>query len=367
MASTPKNLQAPLHAQNPRRSLKNSYPKPTPHTDVFLHTQPSSLPRSQASSRSQRFHRSHRSCSQALSCPRSPSAAPQPSPSLTLSRPGRILLPQSSTQQNPESIMPLAASQETRSWLQERGLGGYLKVIDAPAHPDAQAVARRIHPDTVTNNMIRAALDLKRGGDHEVEIPPSTTLKEYFGAYSISGKAYRTYGGSNKAFGELARILMEYAFVHTNPTSMPQNKAAIIISEYEGNKIDWGIITGEGVRVALASFQSGKKLLSVMTHFFTVLYPPPSLSCPRTLSSPPQPRKQREKLLALNQEAWEEPTPPSPPSTAQNPTHISVPPPPKTQKKRAFLDTCKELDGKLSPRTTSPRMSPLDKKRHGHQ
>ena len=109
--------------------------------------------------------------------------------------------------------------------------------------------------------------------------------------YSISGKAYRTYDGSNKAFGEIARILMEYAFVHTNPTSMPQNKAAIIISEYEGNKIDWGIITGEGVRAALASFQSGKKLLSVMTHFLTVLYPPPLLSSPRTLSSLPQPRK----------------------------------------------------------------------------
>ena len=97
-------------------------------------------------------------------------------------------------------------------------------MIDALAHPDAQAVARRIHPHTVTNNIIRATLDLKRGGDHEVEIPPSTTLKEYFGVYSISGKAYRTYGGSNKAFGEIARILMEYAFVHTNPTSMPQNK-----------------------------------------------------------------------------------------------------------------------------------------------
>ena len=48
---------------------------------------------------------------------------------------------------------------------------------------------------------------------------------------------------------------------------MPQNKAAIIISEYEGNKIDWGIITGEGVRAALASFQSGKKLLSVIDSF----------------------------------------------------------------------------------------------------
>ena len=132
--------------------------------------------------------------------------------------------------------MPLAASQETRSWLQERGLGGYLRVIDAPAHPDAQVIARRIHPHTVTNNMIRATLDLKRGGEHEVEIPPSTTLKEYFGTYSISGKAYRTYNGSNKAFGEFACILMEYAFVHTNPTSMPYNKVAIIISAYEGTK-----------------------------------------------------------------------------------------------------------------------------------
>ena len=143
--------------------------------------------------------------------------------------------------------MPLAASQETHSWFQARGLGGYLKVIDAPTHPYTQAVASRIHPDTVTNSMVCTALDLKQGGEHEVEIPPSTTLQEYFGMYSISGKAYRTYSGSNKAFGEIARILMEYAFVHTNPTSMPQNKAAIIISEYEGNKINWGIITDEGV------------------------------------------------------------------------------------------------------------------------
>ena len=57
--------------------------------------------------------------------------------------------------------MPLTASPETRAWLQERGLGGYLKVVDAPAHPDAQAVAQQIHPDTITNNMIRAAWDLQ--------------------------------------------------------------------------------------------------------------------------------------------------------------------------------------------------------------
>ena len=85
-------------------------------------------------------------------------------------------------------------------------MGGYLKVIDAPVHPDAQAVARCISPDTITNNVIRVALDLQRGGDHDVEIPPATTLKEYFGEYSASGKAYRMYGGPNRAFGEIAYV-----------------------------------------------------------------------------------------------------------------------------------------------------------------
>ena len=76
--------------------------------------------------------------------------------------------------------------------------------------------------------------------------------------YSISGKAYRTYGGPNKFFGEISRILMEYAFAHTNPTSMPQNKVAIMIREYQGGTVDWGILTGEGVCATLESFQSGK-------------------------------------------------------------------------------------------------------------
>ena len=75
-----------------------------------------------------------------------------------------------------------------------------MKVIDASAHPDAHALARRIPSDTITNTVIRAALDLQRGGENDVEIPPAMTLKEYFGEYSTSGKAYRTYGGPNKAF-----------------------------------------------------------------------------------------------------------------------------------------------------------------------
>ena len=102
--------------------------------------------------------------------------------------------------------MPLEVSQEIRTWLQTRGLGGYLRVIDAPPHPDAQEMALQIHPDTVTNNIIRIALDLQRGGEHDVEVPPHTILKYYFGLYSVSGKAYRTYGGPNKFFGEISDI-----------------------------------------------------------------------------------------------------------------------------------------------------------------
>ena len=40
-------------------------------------------------------------------------------------------------------------------------MGGYLKIIDAPAHPDAQVVARRISPEAITNNVLRTTLDLQ--------------------------------------------------------------------------------------------------------------------------------------------------------------------------------------------------------------
>ena len=162
--------------------------------------------------------------------------------------------------------MPLEVSKELR-WLQRHDLGGYLRVIDAPPHPEAQEIARQLHPDTVTNNLIRSALGLQRGGVHDIEVPSHTILEAYFGTYSVFGKAYRTYGGPNKFFSDIARILMEYVFAHTNPTSMPQKKAAIITTAYQGGIVDWGILTGEGVRAALSSFQSGKRFLPMLAHY----------------------------------------------------------------------------------------------------
>ena len=144
MAPTTKNLQDSLLAQNPRRALQNPLLKQSTHTEASCRSQTPSLPRSEAPHHSHRphcSHRSHHSCAQALFRCHSPSAESRPLIALPLSRLRLITLRHPSTQTNPAPTMPLAASSETRAWLQERGLGGYLKVIDAPTHPDAQAVA----------------------------------------------------------------------------------------------------------------------------------------------------------------------------------------------------------------------------------
>ena len=65
--------------------------------------------------------------------------------------------------------MTIEVSTKLCTWLSMHGLGGYLCIIDAAPHPDAQAVAMRVHPDTITNNQIRSALSLKHGGEHDVD------------------------------------------------------------------------------------------------------------------------------------------------------------------------------------------------------
>ena len=125
---------------------------------------------------------------QTLSRPRLPSIAPNPS----------------------TSIMSFEVSTELRSWLTTHGLGGYLQVYDADAHPRAL----KIHPDTITNDIIRIALRLPRGGEYDVDANPHHLLEKYFGEYSLSTKAHRMHGGPNELFGDLAHFFLEYVCIH---------------------------------------------------------------------------------------------------------------------------------------------------------
>ena len=153
--------------------------------------------------------------------------------------------------------MPFEVSTELHSWLNSHGLEGYLQVYDADAHPRALAIAGKIHPGTITNDMIRTALRLQRGGEYDIDAPPQHILEKYFGEYSLSAKAHRMHGGPNELFGDLAHFFLEYVCIHQNPHSMPKKRAGLIILAYEGRKIDWGCITGDGIRAALASFKTG--------------------------------------------------------------------------------------------------------------
>ena len=68
-----------------------------------------------------------------------------------------------------------------------------------------------------------------------------------FGEYSIGSKAYRTQGGENTLFQEVARVLHKCGFAHPSPSTMPKNKAAFIIATYQEVKVDWLVIIADSL------------------------------------------------------------------------------------------------------------------------
>ena len=188
--------------------------------------------------------------SPALVAPRSLSPSAQ-----TLSRP---LSPSAPPNPSTSTIMSFKVSTELCSWLTAHDLAGYLQVYDARRPPSGASHRsqnpsghhhQRYHTFGASPSTRRR---IRRRGS------PQQILEKYFGEYSLSAKAHRTHGGPNELFGDLAHFFLEYVCIHQNPHSMPKKKAGLIILAHEGRKIDWGCITGEGIRAALASFKSGK-------------------------------------------------------------------------------------------------------------
>ena len=76
----------------------------------------------------------------------------------------------------------------------------------------------------------------------------------------ILSKAYRTQGGEDALFREVARVLHKYGFVHPCPPAMPKNKAGFIIATYEGVQVDWLVIIANCLRAAIDSVKGGRKV-----------------------------------------------------------------------------------------------------------
>ena len=107
-----------------------------------------------------------------------------------------------------------------------------------------------------------------------VESPSTEILIEYFGEYSLSRKAYRMQGGEDPLFREVARVLLEYGFVHSRPPTIPKYRAGFVIATYKGLKVDWVTIITECLKSAIQSVAEGKKSWMGVAQWLTLLVSP---------------------------------------------------------------------------------------------
>ena len=68
--------------------------------------------------------------------------------------------------------MPIDISPILRRWLHDHGLAGYIRVVEAPTHPNTHDMAEKINIETITNASIRKKLGLTPTGERQFKIPP---------------------------------------------------------------------------------------------------------------------------------------------------------------------------------------------------
>ena len=88
--------------------------------------------------------------------------------------------------------MTITISAALRRWLLEKVFEGYIRVAEAPPHPEALDMAKKLNANTITNATVHQTLGLSSLGEKHFEIAPTETLAKYFREYSTSAKAYRT-------------------------------------------------------------------------------------------------------------------------------------------------------------------------------
>ena len=82
-------------------------------------------------------------------------------------------------------------------------------------------------------------MDLPAGGIKEVETLDHGRIVAYYGDYSTKSKTYKTMGGQSELFKEFSALFMTVALLHQNAYAMPRGEGILLITEFEGHKIDW--------------------------------------------------------------------------------------------------------------------------------
>ena len=211
---------------------------------------------------------------------REPAHREPPRSELSLSRSHSHHHPTSPSQSDLDADMdPQTLSEAAKKWLRQHGLEGFLTIMEAPPHKEADRVIKEIDTEVITEEAVRALTGLPEGGIFQIDNPTSEQLIKYFGEYSLASKGYRTQGGEDTLFREIARVLHEYGHVYPRPPVMPQNRAGMIIATYEGIKVDWPVLIADGLCAAIdvvrgKDGKEGRKIWHAVTQWLTLLVPP---------------------------------------------------------------------------------------------
>ena len=137
----------------------------------------------------------------------------------------------------PTTITMKAVPRAIERWLHQHNLQGMLRVHQVLPFDDLSAALSCPGIDIVPE-WIRATLDLPNTESLAEEAPTIEILVEYFGPYSPTVKGFRTSGGPNKLFNDLAYFLSKVAFVAPSPHIMHRTRAGFIITAWKGIAID---------------------------------------------------------------------------------------------------------------------------------
>ena len=147
-----------------------------------------------------------------------------------------------------------------------------MKVAEVEPHPRAAKMLQQIDVSKITNKKVRSVLELKREGFDVVQKMDKDVLRSYFGEYSPSMKAFQMQGGADEFFHEVAKILLEVAFVNPKFYCMPKKRATFIIVTYEGEIFDWGLLSADALREQLYGVQEGKPMKPIFDRWLSVLF-----------------------------------------------------------------------------------------------
>ena len=166
-------------------------------------------------------------------------------------------------------------------------------------------------------------------------------LRSYFRGYSASAEAYKTQGGEDELFQEVAKFLLDVAFVSPRFYCMCVCSARFIIVTYEGDTIDWGYLNGEALWDQVKRVQNSKPMKPIFSQWFTVLYPTTSTeirhNTPRKERGQPESTSRAQKEVP--REEWKEPKPATNDTQELEPTRQLEAKPQQEQEPIPSLDT----------------------------